>query len=91
MVKMFTRNDQLPDLLAEIKKGVFLKIKGVTTIDKFDGELTIGSVTGIRKTSDFRVTRKDKYPEKTRGASLPYQDERYGWCFRGKRSGKAST
>ena len=61
---MFTRNDQLPDLLAEIKKGVFLKIKGVTTIDKFDGELTIGSVTGIRKTSDFRVTRKDKYPEK---------------------------
>ena len=64
MVKMFTRNDQLPDLLAEIKKGVFLKIKGVTTIDKFDGELTIGSVTGIRKTSDFRVTRKDKYPEK---------------------------
>ena len=63
MVKMFTRNDQLPDLLAEIKKGVFLKIKGVTTIDKFDGELTIGSVTGIRKTSDFRVTRKDKYPE----------------------------
>ena len=64
MVKMFTRNDQLPNLLAEIKKGVFLKIKGVTTIDKFDGELTIGSVTGIRKTSDFRVTRKDKYPEK---------------------------
>ena len=64
MVKMFTRNDQLPDLLAEIKKGVFLKIKGVTTIDKFDGELTIGSVTGIRKTSDFRVTRNDKYPEK---------------------------
>ena len=64
LVKMFTRNDQLPDLLAEIKKGVFLKIKGVTTIDKFDGELTIGSVTGIRKTSDFRVTRKDKYPEK---------------------------
>ena len=64
MVKMFTRNDQLLDLLAEIKKGVFLKIKGVTTIDKFDGELTIGSVTGIRKTSDFRVTRKDKYPEK---------------------------
>ena len=64
MVKMFTRNDQLPELLAEIKKGVFLKIKGVTTIDKFDGELTIGSVTGIRKTSDFRVTRKDKYPEK---------------------------
>ena len=64
MIKMFARNDQLPELLGEIKVGVFLKIKGVTTIDKFDGELTIGSVTGIRKTTDFRVNRKDKYPEK---------------------------
>ena len=64
MVKMFTRNDQLPELLAEIKTGVFLKVKGVTTIDKFDGELTIGSVTGIRKATDIRVGRKDKYPEK---------------------------
>ncbi len=27
----------------------FLKIKGVTTIDKFDSELTIGSVVGIKK------------------------------------------
>ena len=36
MVKMFVRNDQLPQILAEVKKGAFLKIKGVTTIDKFD-------------------------------------------------------
>ena len=64
MVKMFTRNDQLPDILAEVKKGAFIKIKGVTTIDKFDGELTIGSVTGIRKISDFTESRKDTAPEK---------------------------
>lgn len=64
MVKMFTRNDQLPDLLAEIKKGVFLKIKGVTTIDKFDGELTIASVTGIKKIGDFTVQREDLSPIK---------------------------
>ena len=42
MVKMFTRNEQLPEILSEVKEGAFLKIKGVTTIDKFDGELTIG-------------------------------------------------
>ena len=64
MVKMFVRNDQLPDMLAQIRQGAFLKIKGVTTIDKFDGELTIGSVTGIRKIPDFTVTRKDTAPEK---------------------------
>ena len=63
-VKMFTRNDQLPELLGELKKGAFVKIKGVTTIDKFDGELTIGSVTGIKKIGDFTVSREDLSPLK---------------------------
>ena len=48
-IKMFARNDQLPEILGDLKKGAFVKIKGVTTIDKFDGELTIGSITGIKK------------------------------------------
>lgn len=64
MVKMFARNEQLPDLLQDIKKGAFLRIKGVTNIDKFDGELTIGSVTGIKKAQDFTVSRVDTSPEK---------------------------
>ena len=64
MVKMFVRNEQLPDILGEIKAGAFLKIKGVTTIDKFDGELTIGSVFGIKKIPDFTEARKDTAPEK---------------------------
>ena len=63
-VKMFTRNDQLPELLGELKKGAFVKIKGITTIDKFDGELTIGSVTGIKKIGDFTVSREDLSPIK---------------------------
>ena len=64
MVKMFVRNDQLADILAEIRPEAFIKLKGVTTIDKFDGELTIGSVTGIRKIPDFTESRKDTAPEK---------------------------
>ncbi len=63
-VKMFVRNEQLPDILGEVKSGAFLKIKGVTTIDKYDGELTIGSVSGIKKIPDFTETRKDTAPEK---------------------------
>ena len=63
-VKMFTRNDQLPEILGELKKGAFVKIKGITTIDKFDGELTIGSVTGIKKIGDFTVSREDLSPIK---------------------------
>lgn len=64
MVKMFTRNEQLPEILSEVKEGAFLKIKGVTTIDKFDGELTIGSVTGIKKIPNFVTTRMDTSPVK---------------------------
>lgn len=63
-VKMFARNEQLPEILGELKKGAFVKIKGVTTIDKFDGELTIGSVTGIKKIGDFTVQRNDLSPKK---------------------------
>lgn len=64
MVKMFVRNEQLADILADIKPGAFLRIKGVTAIDKFDRELTIASVVGIKKISDFTESRKDTYPEK---------------------------
>ncbi len=63
-VKMFARNDQVPEILEGVKKGGFYKIKGVTTIDKFDGQLTIGSVNGIKKIPDFRSARKDSAPEK---------------------------
>ena len=64
MVKMFLRNEQLPEILADIKEGAFLKIKGVTTIDRFDNELTIASVAGVKKIPDFTVSRKDTSPEK---------------------------
>ena len=63
-IKLFVRNDQLPDILGEVKMGAFLKIKGVTNIDKFDGELVISSVAGIRKISDFTESRKDTAPKK---------------------------
>ena len=64
MVKMFAKNEFVSDITAEVKKGAFLKIKGVTTIDRFDGELTIGSVVGIKKIPDFTVSRMDNSPQK---------------------------
>lgn len=64
MVKMFSKNEFVADITAEVKKGAFLKIKGVTTIDKFDGELTIGSIAGIKKIPDFTSTRMDNSPQK---------------------------
>ncbi len=64
MVKMFSKNEFVADITATVKKGAFLKLKGVTTIDRFDGELTIGSVVGIKKIRDFTCSRMDNSPKK---------------------------
>ncbi|MCD2491620.1 PolC-type DNA polymerase III [Lacrimispora sp. NSJ-141] len=58
-VKMFIKPEMLGEVRGFLKTGIFLKIKGITNIDKFDGELTIASVTGIRKASDFTSKRQD--------------------------------
>ena len=58
-IKIFVRNDQVEEIKGEIKEGSFVKIKGVVLVDKFDGELTIGSLTGIMKIRDFTTTRSD--------------------------------
>ncbi|MFR3727593.1 PolC-type DNA polymerase III [Lacrimispora sp.] len=63
-VKMFAKEEQLDDLKAAVVQGSFIRIKGVTTIDKFDGELTLGSVVGIKKSEDFTGKRMDNSLEK---------------------------
>ena len=63
-VKMFAKEEQLEDLNAAVVKGSFIRIKGVTTIDKFDGELTLGSVVGIKKSEDFTGKRSDNSLQK---------------------------
>lgn len=63
-VKIFAREEMLDDLNKATQPGSFVRLKGVTTIDKFDHELTIGSVTGIKKCEDFREHREDLSIEK---------------------------
>ena len=58
-IKMFARNDQIKEITAEMKAGAFVKLKGVTMIDRFDNELTIGSIAGIKKIPDFTTSRSD--------------------------------
>ncbi len=58
-VKLFVKNDFVKELLGGLKAGTFVKIKGVATLDKFDHELTLGSITGIRKIPNFTTVRRD--------------------------------
>ena len=64
VLKIFARNDDVPELLKEISGGKFVRVKGVATIDKFDSELTIGSIVGIKKCADFTTVRMDTSVEK---------------------------
>ncbi|MBD9287569.1 MAG: PolC-type DNA polymerase III [Agathobacter sp.] len=64
VLKIFAGNDDVPELLKEISGGKFVRVKGVATIDKFDSELTIGSIVGIKKCTDFTTVRMDTSVEK---------------------------
>ncbi|MCR5302116.1 MAG: PolC-type DNA polymerase III [Lachnospiraceae bacterium] len=63
-IKLFPREDAQERLFAYLKDDAFIKVKGVTGIDKFDGGLTVGYIEGIKKDSDHRVKREDHETEK---------------------------
>ena len=58
-VRLFPKEDQQERLFDYIGNGKFVLIKGVTQIDKFDGILSIGYISGIKKYQDFREKRMD--------------------------------
>jgi DNA polymerase-3 subunit alpha (Gram-positive type) len=58
-VKMFLKNEQLPEVKEFVKAGKFLKISGSATLDKYDQEISISHVNGIRKGVDTREPRMD--------------------------------
>ncbi|MCD8015848.1 MAG: PolC-type DNA polymerase III [Lachnospiraceae bacterium] len=64
VVKMFLKKEQVEEVAAAVKPKSFLLVNGVTTIDRFDSQLTIGNVQGIKKCADFRVKREDTAAEK---------------------------
>lgn len=62
--KLFVKNEMLADVLSNIKKGNFIRMKGMAVLDKFDREISIASVVGIKKIPDFRQKRADNSPRK---------------------------
>lgn len=89
VVKMFLRNEQVPEVTEHVKKGAFLKFRGVTTVDRFDSELTIASIAGIKKIAKLYHIPSRHQPQKRVELHCPYKDERYGRCYRCQISGKA--
>lgn len=58
-IKLFATDEQVDEITGKMKPGVFVKLKGLAMIDKFDHELTIGSVYGVKTIPDFTTSRSD--------------------------------
>ena len=63
-VKLFCPKEKTDELLKDMGKGAFLKIKGIAQMDMYDKEMTIASVNGIKKIPDFTTVRMDNAPHK---------------------------
>lgn len=63
-VKLFVKNEELPDILGALKKGKFYKVKGMALFDKYDKEVGIASIKGVKEIPDFTTKRMDNSPEK---------------------------
>ncbi|OOB79836.1 MAG: DNA polymerase III subunit alpha [Epulopiscium sp. Nuni2H_MBin001] len=62
--KIFVDNTNLAQLLAELEKGKFYKVKAMAMLDKYDKEISLSSVKGIKKMEDFTTARVDNAKEK---------------------------
>ncbi len=59
-VKMFVKTEDVPEITKDVKGGAFVKVKGIAAVDKFDHELSIQSVVGVKKIPDFTSKRVDR-------------------------------
>lgn len=62
--KVFIKNEQLDDLKKALKPGGFVKLKGMPLYDKFDHEITISSIVGVKKIPSFVTKRLDNSKKK---------------------------
>ena len=63
-VKVFATPENREEMLRLIQVGQNVSVQGNTVLDKFDHELTIGSVKGIKRLESARNVREDRAPVK---------------------------
>ena len=58
-IKIFVKTEQVGEIKGELQPGAFLKLKGMAIMDRFDHEVTLSSLVGIKKIPDFTISRSD--------------------------------
>ena len=64
--KVFLKNEQVKEFCDFInpKAGSFVKLKGVVSHDRFENDLGIASIIGMKKIGNFTSSRVDNAPKK---------------------------
>ncbi len=62
--KLFLKPEEKEALSGIVRKNGFVKLKGVAAMDKFDREITISAVSGLKKTEGDTHVREDRAPVK---------------------------
>jgi DNA polymerase III subunit alpha, Gram-positive type len=62
--KIFVKTEEVSQITDVLKEGQFIKLKGMAVFDRYEHEVTIGSIVGIKTIPDFRTVRTDNSPVK---------------------------
>ncbi|SHJ98498.1 DNA polymerase-3 subunit alpha [Anaerocolumna jejuensis DSM 15929] len=62
--KLFLKTEEAAEVTEVLKKGKFIKLKGMALMDKYDREISIGSIVGVKSIPSFTVKRMDNSVEK---------------------------
>lgn len=64
--KVFIKKEQVIDteFFEFVKKGNFIRVKGVASLDSYDKEIRIGGIMGMKEIKSFHVGRSDNAPVK---------------------------
>ncbi len=63
-VKLFLKPEEKEELGRYVDKGLFVRLKGIAAMDRFDREIAVSAVSGIRREEGDVRERTDKAAEK---------------------------
>ncbi len=63
-IKLYAKTIEVDEITSVLKPGGFYMLKGIAQMDTYERDITIGSVVGIKISSDFTTTRSDTAPKK---------------------------
>ncbi len=63
-VKLFLSEEEAAVLRKELKVGKSVTVRGLIAVDKYDQEIALGSVRGIKRSTFTKQIRMDSFPDK---------------------------